>query len=80
MKVNLEKRSLTHATREDLDFLIYETEVVFFYFSGAGKFCLAHGLRHLTRDVKSDVTILNFRSDVTCATMKKRRMTFGKGR
>ena len=26
-----------------------------FYFSGAGKLCLAHGLRQLTRDTKSDV-------------------------
>ena len=29
--------------------------------SGAGKFCLANGLRLLTRDVKSDVRTLNFR-------------------
>ena len=36
-----------------------------FYFSGAGKFCLAHGLRQLTREVKNDVRTLNFRSDVT---------------
>ena len=34
-------------------------------FSGPGKFCLAHGLRQLTRDVKNDVRILNFKSDVT---------------
>ena len=34
-------------------------------FSGAEKFCLAHGLRQLTRDVKSDVRTLNFISDVT---------------
>ena len=27
-------------------------------FSGAGKFCLAHGLRQLTRDTKSDVICL----------------------
>ena len=33
-------------------------------FSGAGKFCLTHGLRRLTRDVKSDVRTLNFISDV----------------
>ena len=39
-------------------------------FGGAGKFCLAHGLRQLTHDFKSDVRILNFRSDVTCATTK----------
>ena len=36
-------------------------------FSGAGKFCLAHELGQLTRDVKSDVRILNFRRDVTYA-------------
>ena len=53
------------------------------YFSGAGKFCPAHGLRQLTRDVKSDVGILNFRSDVTYALPRKtpndtciRRMIF----
>ena len=27
-------------------------------FSGAGKFCLAHGLRQLTRDAKNDVGCL----------------------
>ena len=36
-----------------------------FYFSGAGKFCLAHGLRQLTRVVKSDIRTFKFRSDVT---------------
>ena len=30
MKVTLEKRSLTHANRKDLDFLIYETEIILF--------------------------------------------------
>ena len=35
-----------------------------YIFSGAGKFCLAHGLRQLICDVKSDVRTLNFRSDV----------------
>ena len=35
-----------------------------FYFSGAGKFCLAHGLRQLTRNVQSDVRLVNFRSDM----------------
>ena len=43
----------------------------FFYFSGAGKFCLAHGLRKLTRDIRSDVRTLNFRSDVTYLTQQK---------
>ena len=34
-------------------------------FRGAGKFCLAHRLRQLTRAVKSDVRTINFKSDVT---------------
>ena len=41
------------------------------YFQRAGKFCLAHGLRQLTRDVKSDARIINFRSDVTDALPRK---------
>ena len=40
---------------------------LFFFFSGAGKFCLAHGLGQLTSDVKSYVRTLNFRSDVIFA-------------
>ena len=36
-------------------------------FSSAGKFCLANGLRQLTGDVKHDIRVLNFRSDVTFA-------------
>ena len=36
-------------------------------FSGAGKFCLAHGLGQLARSVKSDVRTLNFITDVTFA-------------
>ena len=47
-----------------------------FYFSGTGK--NAHGKGQLTRDVKSDVRILNFRSDVIFAPPQKHRMTFGK--
>ena len=39
--------------------------------SGAGKFCLAHGLRQLSRDAKLDVSILYFRSDVTFAPTHK---------
>ena len=42
-----------------------------FIFSGAGKFCFAHGLRQLTRDVKSDIRTLNFRSDITYAQPRK---------
>ena len=40
---------------------------ILFYFSGAGKFCLAHELRQLRRDVKHIFKTLNFRSDVTFA-------------
>ena len=36
-------------------------------FNRAGKFCLAHGLRQLTGDVKRDVGTLSFRIDVTFA-------------
>ena len=48
-----------------------------FFFSGAGKFCLAHGLRQLTPDTKSDVSCIQ-----TFFTNRneKRRMTFGVGR
>ena len=43
-------------------------------FSGAGKFCLAHGLRQLTREVKSDARRKsNFRSGVTYAAPRKTR-------
>ena len=38
-----------------------------FYFSCAGKFCLAHMLRQLTCNVKSDIRTLNSRSDVIFA-------------
>ena len=34
-------------------------------FSGAGIFCVAHGLGQLTRDVQSDFRTINFSSDVT---------------
>ena len=34
-------------------------------------YSLAHGLRQLTRDVKSDVRILHFRSDVTNSLPRK---------
>ena len=37
----------------------------FIIFSGAGKLCLAHGLRELKHEVKKDVRILNFISDIT---------------
>ena len=50
------------------------------YFIGAGKFCLAHGLRQLTLDVKTVIRILNFRSDVNYVLPQKHRMTFVEGR
>ena len=34
-------------------------------------YCLAHGLRQLPRDVKSDVRVLYIRSDVTYALLRK---------
>ena len=40
-------------------------------FSGARKFCLVHGLGHLSRDVNSDVRTLNFGSDVIFAQTRK---------
>ena len=43
-------------------------------------YSLAHGLRQLTRDVKSDVRAIIFRSDVTYLPQRKHRMTFGEGR
>ena len=42
-----------------------------FYLKTAGKFCLAHGLRQLIRDVKRDVRTLNFTGDVTYAAPGK---------
>ena len=44
-------------------FFTFETEFVLFL--AVVEKCLAHGLRQLTCDVKSDVRIQNFRSDVT---------------
>ena len=41
--------------------------------------CLTHGLRQLTRDVKSNIRTLNFRSEVTFCHHAKHRMTFGEG-
>ena len=49
----------------------YLRDRVCFIFSGAGKFCFAHGLRQLTCDVKSDDRTLNFRSDVTYVRPQK---------
>ena len=53
-------------------FLTYMKQSLLRYiFSGAGKFCLADGLRQLKRYVKHDVRTLNFRSDITFATLRK---------
>ena len=54
----------------NLFFLPMRQSLVYF-FSGAGQFCLAHGLGQLTHDVKSDVRTLNFRSDVIFAPPRK---------
>ena len=42
-----------------------------FYFNGAGKFCLDHGLRQLTCDVNSDVRTLKSGGDVTYAQPRR---------
>ena len=46
------------------------------YFGGAGKFCLAHGLRQLTRDTISGVSCLQ---TLLTRRHEKLRMTFGVG-
>ena len=74
---SIAKIEQTLSNREE-NFLLMRQNL--FYFSGAGKFCLAHGLGQLTRDVKSDVRTLNFGSDVIFAPPQKYRMMFGKGR
>ena len=55
----------------------YLRDRIRYIFSVAGKFCLAHGLRQLTRDTKSDVNCLQ-----TTLTRRneKLRMTFGASR
>ena len=69
---------LLFCKRNVYTFLTYETEFVIF--SGAGKFCIAHVLRQLTRDVKHVVRTLNFRSDSLSYQGEKKQMMFGKGR
>ena len=49
----------------------YLLDRIYSILSGAGKICPAHGLGQLTRDVKSDVRNLNFRSDVIFAPPRK---------
>ena len=62
------------------NFLTYDSERVCSIFSGAGKFCLANGLRQLTRDVRSSE--INRILEVTSLMLhhEKRRMPFGEGR
>ena len=60
----------TYVVREETG-LSYLFDRICSIFSGAGKFCLALGLGQLTRDVKSDVRTLNFRSDVTYALPRR---------
>ena len=47
-------------------------------FSGAGKVCLDHWMRQLTRDTKNDVTCLQTSSLICCTD--KFRLTLGVGR
>ena len=60
--------SLPNSRKMEVSFL---RDRVCSIFSSAGKFCLANGLRQLTWDVKSEVSSLNFRSDVTYAPSGK---------
>ena len=55
------------------DFFSYLRNRVCSIFSVAGKFCLAHGLRQLTCDVKNDIRTINFRNGVTFAPLRKTR-------
>ena len=57
------------ATYENI--LSYLRDRVCSIISDAGKFCLAHGLSQLKRDVNHDVRTLNFKSDVTFAPPRK---------
>ena len=45
--------------------------LLFFFLVVLEKICLAHGLRQLKCDVKSDVRTLNLISDITYATPRK---------
>ena len=58
----------TEANRKSQFFLPMRQSL--FCLSGAEKICLAHGPRQLTRDVKSDILILDFRSNGKYATTK----------
>ena len=60
-------------------FLTYETEFVLFLAVLENSVLPMGWLRQLTCDVKSDVRIQNFISDVTFAPKLKRLNDFGKG-
>ena len=49
-------------------------------FSDAGKFCLAHRLRQLTRDSKTDVSCLHTLLTMLTRINEDLQMTFGVGR
>ena len=63
------KRGIRFSLRDKRLFEITEVEItrVDCIFSGAGKFCLAHELGQPTHDVKIDIRILSFKSDVIFA-------------
>ena len=58
----------------------YQRDRVCSKFSSAGKFFLAHGLRQLTRDIKSDVRTLNSCDVIFRRHHEKPGMTVGEGR
>ena len=54
--------------------------IEFVFFSGAGKFCLAHGLRQLTRDFKMSSKCSISEVTLRMRYHEKHRMTFEEGR
>ena len=78
LKSSIFEKYVLTSKREKVQTLSYLWDGVCSIFSGAGKFCLAHGLRQLKRDVKSDVKTLNLRNDVTDSLPRKppNRMAF----
>ena len=58
---------VTEVTRIMWSVVSYLRDRVCSIFICAGKFCLAHGLRQLTHDIKSDTRMLNFNCDITYA-------------
>ena len=59
--------------------LTHETEFVLFFFTGSGKFGLAHGLRQLACDAISDLNVYK-RHFTHQLYNEKLRMMFGVGR